>query len=121
MTDNALPLVDVGVLDALRESVGDDEEFVRDLVQTYVAEASDHLDALAEAVGRGDAAAMVRPAHTLKSSSASVGAMRLSDVCREIEAVSREGQMEGLGQAVADARSTWDATLEALRQEGLAA
>jgi HPt (histidine-containing phosphotransfer) domain-containing protein len=116
-----LPLVDMGVVSALRESVGDDDDFVRELVETYVSEGAGHLAALAEAVARGDTAAAVRPAHTLKSSSASVGAMRLSDICRSIEAATRDGQSEGLADRVATAHATWDATIQAFRTEGLAA
>ena len=52
-----------------------------------LAEGQDHLDADARRpLARGDAAAIVRPAHTLKSSSAALGAMRLSRrSAREIE------------------------------------
>ena len=116
-----LPLVDMGVVSALRESVGDDDDFVRELVETYVSEGASHLAALADAAARGDTAAAVRPAHTLKSSSASVGAMRLSDICRSIEAATRDGQSEGLADRVATAHVTWDATIQAFRTEGLAA
>ncbi|HEX5240394.1 MAG TPA: Hpt domain-containing protein [Candidatus Limnocylindrales bacterium] len=116
-----LPLVDLGVVDALRESVGGDDDFVRELIETYVGEGGDHLTALAHAVASGDAAAAVRPAHTLKSSSASVGAMRLSELCRSIEAATREGRSDGLADQVESVRATWDATLEAFRTEGLAA
>jgi HPt (histidine-containing phosphotransfer) domain-containing protein len=116
-----LPLVDMGVVSALRESVGDDDDFVRELVETYVSEGAGHLAALAEAVARGDTAAAVRPAHTLKSSSASVGAMRLSAICRDIEIAGREGRNEGMSEAVDLAHSAWTETLEALRKAGLAA
>ena len=40
---------------------------------------------------RGDAAAIVRPAHTLKSSSAALGALRLAQIAREIEMAGRAG------------------------------
>ena len=42
MTDDA-PILDESVLDELRESVGGDEEFVADLVATYVAEGREHM------------------------------------------------------------------------------
>jgi len=121
MIGDGLPLVDMAVVADLRESVGDDDEFVRELVETYVAEGEGHLEALAAAAADGDAAAAVRPSHTLKSSSASVGAMRLSEICRAIEAATREGRTDGLSDDVATARETWAATIEAFRGEGLAA
>jgi two-component system sensor histidine kinase/response regulator len=115
-----LALVDLDVIDELRTATGDDMDFVRELVDTYVGEAGGHLAALDEAVAAGDAAAVVRPAHTLKSSSASVGAMRLSELCRGIEETSRAGRLDGLAERITETHSTWDATLAALRAEGLA-
>src|SRR3954466_13181625 len=100
MTDEA-PVLDPAVLDELRDSVGGDEEFIADLVATYVNEGSGHLSEMHAAAAAGDAAAIVRPAHTLKSSSAALGAMRLSQIARDIEFAGREGAVEGrTGQRV---------------------
>ena len=76
---------------------------------------------MTDAATAGDSAAIVRPAHTLKSTSASIGAMRLSAICRDIEAAGREGRVGEAGEAVALAGTTWTETLEALRSAGLAA
>ena len=81
-----VPVLDQTVVDELRESVGGDDDFVRELVATYVEEARTHVDGMTDAATAGDSAAIVRPAHTLKSTSASIGAMRLSAICRDIEA-----------------------------------
>ncbi|HEX3265811.1 MAG TPA: Hpt domain-containing protein [Candidatus Limnocylindrales bacterium] len=123
MTDRYgdVPVLDQAVVDELRESVGGDDEFVRDLVATYVEEVGPHLGAMADAAASGDAGAIVRPAHTLKSTSASIGAMRLSAICRDLEAGGREGRSDGLHEAVDSARSAWTETLKALRGAGLAA
>ena len=55
----------------------------------------------------GDPAVVCSIAHTLKSSSASVGALQLSALCADIERRVREGTGEGL-----------DARLDAMAQEG---
>jgi HPt (histidine-containing phosphotransfer) domain-containing protein len=114
-------ILDQGVLDELRASTGDDEEFVRDLISTYVEDARTNVDALTQAATAGDATAIVRPAHTLKSTSASVGAMRLSAICRDIEAAGRAGHTDGLDAAIDVARATWVETLDAFRAAGLTA
>ena len=75
----------------LLEITGDDLEFVDELVDTYLADAVVQLDAMRSAAADGDAAAMVRPAHSLKSSSANVGATHLMEACRSLEADAREG------------------------------
>ena len=61
---------------ARSRSAGTTSASSRELVDAYLAEAPAHLDAIEAAVAAGDAAALVRPAHTLKSSSATLGAMR---------------------------------------------
>ena len=123
MTDAHMdvPVLDQGVLDELRESVGGDEEFVRELVATYIEEAGPNVAAMADAAASGDATAIVRPAHTMKSTSASVGAMRLSAICRDLEAAGREGRGHDLVDGSTLAGTTWTETLEALRSAGLAA
>jgi HPt (histidine-containing phosphotransfer) domain-containing protein len=117
--NDQIPLLDQDVLAELRASTGDDDEFVRDLIDTYVAEADGHFAGLEQAIASGDVAAVVRPAHTLKSSSASVGAMRLAAICRAIEEAGRENRADGLDTQVHDAQATWTATLDALRTAGL--
>jgi HPt (histidine-containing phosphotransfer) domain-containing protein len=113
------PILDDVVLDELRAATGGDEEFIVDLVETYVEEGAVNLDEMVAAAAASDPAAIVRPAHTLKSSSASLGAMRLSAIARAIEEAGRAGSADGLADDVALARSAWTATLEAMAAAGL--
>jgi len=115
-----LPLLDHSVLDELRVSIGGDEEFVRDLVGTYLAEEPTNLDQIMAAAHSGDAEAIVRPAHTLKSSSAAIGAARLSAISRQIEFAGREGRTDELAALADQAGTTWAATVAALKDAGLA-
>jgi HPt (histidine-containing phosphotransfer) domain-containing protein len=55
----------------------------------------------------------------LKSSSASLGATRLAQVSREIEFAGREGRVDGLTDLAESARSTYEATVEAITAAGL--
>jgi HPt (histidine-containing phosphotransfer) domain-containing protein len=117
--DESLPLLDSVVLDELRTSVGGDEEFVRELAGAYVAESADHLEGMKAAAAAGDAEAIVRPAHSLKSSSAALGAMRLSAMCKEIEHAGRAGQAATPAR-VAQVDATWQATVKAMQEAGIA-
>ncbi|MEA2674552.1 MAG: hypothetical protein QOI92_1744 [Chloroflexota bacterium] len=118
MTMNETPILDDAVLAELRESTGGDDDFVRELVEAYVSEATGYLTAMAAAVT--DPAAIVRPAHTLKSSSATLGAMRLAAISRDIEEAGRAGRVDGLAADVSQAHATWTETLAALTAAGLA-
>ena len=95
MPRSCVPTIDEGVLTELTESTGGDIGFVVELVETYLADTPAQLEAMASAVAADDADALVRPAHTLKSSSATVGAMRLSSVARELEMAGRTGTLDG--------------------------
>jgi len=90
----AEPVLDEAVLAELLATTGDDPAFLRELVETYLAEAPAQVEAIAVAVARADAAALVRPAHTLKSSSATMGALRLSAVARRLEMAGRSGALD---------------------------
>jgi HPt (histidine-containing phosphotransfer) domain-containing protein len=108
------PILDEGVLAELAESTGGDIGFVRELIETYLADTPAQLDAMTAAVEADDADALVRPAHTLKSSSATVGAMRLSSVARELEMAGRTGALEtAVPGRLETARAEWTAVEEA--------
>jgi HPt (histidine-containing phosphotransfer) domain-containing protein len=113
-TDDAATL-DTTVLAALLDSVGGDVAFVADLVETYLADGADQLAEIDAAVQSGDAEALVRPAHTLKSSSRTVGANRLGELGRQIEMLGRSGTTAGVGALAAAARTEWTEIEAALR------
>jgi len=115
-----LPVIDEAVLDELRASVNGDEAFVLELAAAYLAEGEGHIEQVATALASGDIAAMVRPAHTLKSSSAALGAVRLAELCRAVEHAARDGQVDGLAAAVAQAKAAWMETVAAMTKLGLA-
>jgi HPt (histidine-containing phosphotransfer) domain-containing protein len=62
-----------------------------DLLDTYLDESAGLIGVLQSAKADGREAEMLRPAHSLKSSSASVGAMRLSALCAALEEYLRQG------------------------------
>lgn len=119
MNLDGAPLLDAGVLAELRAATGEDDAFIAELVETYVAEGETNMAALLAAAGSGNCDAIVRPAHSLKSTSASLGAMRLSAICRAIEEAGRASQSGTLAADAELARETWDATLAAFDQAGL--
>jgi HPt (histidine-containing phosphotransfer) domain-containing protein len=109
-----VPVLDEEVLREVLQSTGDDIGFVRELVETYLADTPPQLDAMTSAIEADDAAGLVRPSHTLKSSSATVGAMRLSAVARELEMAGREGTLEPSARATLEvALAEWKAAADA--------
>ena len=86
-----VPPWDPAPLDDLLEVMGDaGPELVRNLVVAFLEEAPRLLDAAAEAEAAGRVEEVQRAAHSLKSSSAGLGAMRLAAACRRLEAAAKE-------------------------------
>jgi len=115
MTEILAATLDPHVLATLEDSVGGDRGFVAELVETYLADGVLQVEAVEAAVAARDAGGLVRPAHTLKSASYTVGAMRLGDIAKFLEARGRQDLLQGAADDVAAARTEWAAVEAALR------
>jgi len=93
--------LDPNAMTRLLEITGGDVAFVDELVDTFFEDASTQLDALRAAGAANDVAAIVRPAHSLKSNSLNVGATVLADQCRSLEADGRAGEVPGMAARIA--------------------
>lgn len=91
--------IDPEVVAALLE-LGD-ADFFADLVDDFVNSTRAYLDSLDAALVAGDAETVYETAHTMKSSAASIGALRFSGMCRDIEACGRAGELGDLGDVAA--------------------
>ena len=110
-----VPVLDQSVLGELRETTGDDPDFVRDLVETYLADVPVQLEGIDGAIAANDADALVRPAHTLKSSSMTLGAMRLGEISRTLEMTGRSGTLDGAAREnAALAHAEWTSVQQAI-------
>ncbi len=81
-TSAAVPVLEMEVVDELRSIMGAEYQ---GLIRLFFEDAPIHIGRLQAAVAANDISAMVAPAHTLKSSSANLGAQALSAVARRIE------------------------------------
>jgi HPt (histidine-containing phosphotransfer) domain-containing protein len=75
--------------------VGENAEIVlAEMINCYLEDAPKLLSAIATAVTQGDAKQLQQASHTLKSSSATLGAITLSNLCQKIEVMSRIGNTD---------------------------
>jgi signal transduction histidine kinase/CheY-like chemotaxis protein/HPt (histidine-containing phosphotransfer) domain-containing protein len=93
------PILETAALDSLfrLEQVAG-REIVRGIVDNFLAEVPARLARMRQAIEDGDAEGLNFIAHDLKGSAAQLGALRLAEVCRELEGRSRDGRMEGAGE-----------------------
>ncbi len=111
-------VIDQATFDQLVEITGGDLDFVDELIDTYLDDAQTQLRGLEAAAARGDAGELVRPAHSLKSGSMNVGALRLGALCRELEETARTARdvpdaADRVAEIAADLAITRAALLEA--------
>ena len=67
----------------------DDEEFERELIDSYLGASPPTLDRLRDAVSRSDVGEVREAAHALKGSSRAIGAVALGTLCETLEARAR--------------------------------
>jgi HPt (histidine-containing phosphotransfer) domain-containing protein len=89
--------VDVSVLKAL---VGDDPTVIREFLRDFRISAAKTAAELKGVCKNGKAAQAGALAHKLKSSARSVGALKLGELCSDIERAGKAGQIEALADLV---------------------
>ena len=85
-------MLDQAVLDKMRNDYG--EETLVELIDDFKRIGRDSIDGLCKAAKADDQKSMTRYAHDLKSSSAVLGLMRLSEQSRKIELASNDGRLQ---------------------------
>ncbi len=99
---DAMATLDPQALERLRElDPGGQSKLLSRVAQAFDTSVARLLPQMTTALEASDLAAIRHVAHTLKSSSASIGAVKLSQLCADIEAQSRDGRIEGLADAIA--------------------
>jgi HPt (histidine-containing phosphotransfer) domain-containing protein len=94
----ACKAIDKSVLASLRELQEDGEpDIVAEVGDLFIKYSPEKISAIEQSVENGDAKGLQMAAHSLKSSSAYVGALRLSTLSKELE-------MMGRSQALQEAR-----------------
>ena len=97
--------IDRAALDEMVEMMGGMTEIVDDIVETYLHETPTLVATIAAANSLED---VRMAAHTLKSSSRSVGAVVLGDLAEEIETASRSGSLDDVTDAMAAVSPSYD-------------
>ena len=111
--------IDYAVLAGVLDSVGGDREFLAELIETYLDDSPRLLEAMHLALAAGNAEEFRRAAHSLKSNSASLGAMPLSRLARGLEEMGKAGTLEGAAAGLAQAEAEYARVRAALQDTGL--
>lgn len=86
--------IDISFIDSIRSLQRPGRpDILAKAVACYFEDAGGLVSAIREGFAAGDAVAVHRAAHRLKSSSAALGASRLANYCRELEELCRDGEL----------------------------
>jgi len=107
-------VLDRQVLDELRDVMGDEYQ---SLVQTYLKNTPTLLLEINQALEEEELSALVLPAHSLKSSSANLGAMQMSALARGLEKAAREDDMQTVAELRPKLAPLFEQTRESLQAE----
>jgi signal transduction histidine kinase/DNA-binding response OmpR family regulator len=91
------PSLDCAQMESMRKALGEDFD---DLITTYLEGVEDMLRVIPLAWETSDLKELERQAHSIKSSSASVGAMVLSKLARKMEEQARAGELAEVPEQV---------------------
>jgi PAS domain S-box-containing protein len=92
-------------LKAALERLGDDREFLEELLREFVDRAPGQLKMLGEAAQRGDARVVQTEAHSLKGAAGNLGAGRIADLALSLEMSGRSGDLTGVEETIAELRT----------------
>lgn len=120
MTDTT-PILDPAVLEELRELGRElEQDVLGEVVSAYRKIGPELLEKLVAAAAAQDVEGVRHAAHTLKGSSAQMGARRVCDLARELEGEARAGRSAGFAALVAACREAFaeaDAALARTTEE----
>jgi HPt (histidine-containing phosphotransfer) domain-containing protein len=115
MTDAEAP-VPAERLQQIRSDLGDPAVF-REFLVIFLAELPKRLDALRRAVSADDATTVKRVAHTLRGSSAYLGAKEVVRLCQDLEARAAAREVAGAAPLLDALEAETDRVQALLRRE----
>jgi HPt (histidine-containing phosphotransfer) domain-containing protein len=109
--------IDPAVLDQVCEDTGGDGGFVIEIIDEAIADARERLITFSEAIRARDAERGRDAAHSLKGTSASVGALALADLAMTAERACRDGSITVASELIPELESAVALAASALARE----
>ncbi|HEY9597983.1 MAG TPA: Hpt domain-containing protein [Cyanophyceae cyanobacterium] len=103
-------------MSSFRDMIGENADMVlAEMIECYLDDAPKLVRAIAQAVHQQNAQKLRQASHTLKSSSATIGAMTLSHLCQQMEVMSRIGNIEYASNSLSELESEYERVKTALQ------
>ena len=104
-----LPVIDSESIENLRSlNPGDGDEFLKEIIAIYLEDTPQRIAELEESLVGGDAPRFTRAAHSVKGSSANLGALAVRQVAEQLEHQSNKHGLENVTGLVAALKLQFD-------------
>ncbi|HEY9604301.1 MAG TPA: Hpt domain-containing protein, partial [Allocoleopsis sp.] len=111
-------VLDRGILQSLHQMAGAKAPTIlHRIINNYLEDAPQLLQGIRDAVTAEDAQALRQSAHTLRSSSANLGAMTLSHLCKELEMMGSSGTLTDAPSYMTQVEAEYEKVKQALLME----
>ena len=101
--------VDFQAIQALCDMFGENASSVLvEVVDSFLEDTPHILQAMRNSVDAGDAVALRQATHTLKSTSATLGAMTLSNLCKQLEAIAKDDTLAGAPEIASQLQAEYE-------------
>ncbi len=87
------------------------------IINLYLENSRDLMQSIIDSIERDDSASLQEAAHSLKSSSANLGAVKMAALCKELEYMGREGEACSAASLLDGIKTTGKLTQAALKEE----
>ena len=116
--DTFRDVLDQSVLASLRElQEAGDPDIVAEVGGLFIKHSPEKVDAIMQSVEKDDAKGLQLAAHSMKSSSAYIGAMRLSTLAKELEMMGRSNSLNGAKEKAKMLKEEFSLVMEAILAE----
>ncbi|MHC5599904.1 MAG: response regulator [Nostoc sp.] len=109
--------IDAKILQSLRDMVTGDRVAFAEMIECYLTETPKQVQNISTAITTEDTQTIWKTAHQLKSSSASVGAMALAQLCKVLEAQGRTSKLENSLELLSQLYQEYEQVKTALEKE----
>jgi HPt (histidine-containing phosphotransfer) domain-containing protein len=110
--------IDLTVLKEFGAMMGDgSSDFIVELIDLFLEDTPDLLAGIEQNVAQKNAEGVRSTAHTLKSTAASVGAVKLSALSEQLEGIARSGMIENINGEVTELLAEFDTVKYLLKEE----
>jgi HPt (histidine-containing phosphotransfer) domain-containing protein len=107
-------VINLDTFQELKATLGAD--FIHELIDAYCEETPRMLDQLRQALSQNDADTFQRVAHSIKSSSASLGAFELAAQARQLEALGRDRKLADSDEKLNALESMYNQVVNSLKE-----